>query len=177
MNERTADTGLVGMWIFLGSTTVLFAALTFSYAMLRVQGPPWSAVLPVGRALVSTAVLVGSSALLSAGQGRLARAQPGGAACLAGALAAGLAFLVLQVLLLLAFRPAGGGLARSVVLLLAGVHAAHVIAGLLALAVASAPFFVRPPAARALTRLRLTAMFWHFVDLCWIALFVALFIL
>lgn len=163
MKQR--DLGLVGLWIFLGSTTVLFAALVFSYATLRVQCPDWravAAVLPLWRAALSTAVLFASSLLLRAG------ADGGG--YYRAALGSGWAFLAMQAWLVRDLFLAGvgleTGLARSLLALLAGVHGVHVLGGLVALTLAGAD-----PERR-----RLAALFWHFVDVSWVLMFVALFI-
>lgn len=181
-----AARSLVGMWIFLGSTTVLFCALLFCYAMLRMQNPGWSAaaggVLPLGQATASTAALCASSAALAAGLRWLGRGDERARRAVAVALALGGAFVVLQGGVLRGAWVALGrdtlieGLVRSLVLLLGGVHVAHVLAGLVALAITAVPVLRSRPRAFEVERLKLAAMFWHFVDLAWIAMFAILFL-
>lgn len=175
---RAPAAPVVALWIFLGSTTVLFAALAFAWGVLRAQSPGFDAaratLLPVGRALVSTAVLVASSVVLVAGQ------RSGARRAIGGALALGALFLVLQVGVARAVWERGtaidGGLVRSLVILVAGVHGAHVLAAMAALVWTATPVLAGARDPERLGRLALAARFWHFVDATWIALCLALFI-
>lgn len=183
-SAHTAQTAEVGLWIFLGSTTVLFGAMMFSYAMLRVQvgawPPPGSPPLPLAAGLGSTMVLALSSLFLAVGQRRLRRGIGAGPQLL-GAMAAGWLFLVLQWRIWLALVDVGASLSstvlKSVMLLLTGVHALHVLGGLFALALVIPGAVTRAHSALRRSRLGLVATFWHFVDVAWIVLFVCLFVI
>ena len=97
-----------------------------------------------------------------------------------GAIVLGSAFLGLQIkvwrdLWLAGLLPSSGQFA-SVFYGLTALHAAHVVAGLVVLGV----IFVR--ALRGVytehnvVRVRVAGMFWHFVDVVWVLMFVALYL-
>lgn len=182
---RENFTQSLGMIVALGSWAMMFGALFFVYAALRagtrVWPPPGLPVLPVGLPLVNTAVLLGSSAALVLGTRALAggrrRALPG---WVLAALVLGVVFLALQVVMwrglwLQGLVPQTGAFA-SVFYGLTALHAAHVLGGLVVLGV----IFVR--ALRGVytehnvNRVRVAGMFWHFVDVVWILMFVALYL-
>lgn len=172
---------VVGMSLFLGSGAVLFGSLLMSYAMLRAQQPVWPPAgcppPPLLMAAANTLVLAISSVSMAHAQVLAAS----GLRCV-GALCAtmtlGVLFLVLQLPVWSALQAAPQfGLMRSVFLLLAGCHALHLAAGLGALAWvlpgALAGESSRHPLA---ARVRLCAMFWHFLGVAWAALFLTVFV-
>src|SRR5262245_23024964 len=63
-----ATTGYLGMVVFLGSWAMMFAAVFFVYAVLRLRAPSWppygAARLPLGLPAVNTLVMLGSSLAL-----------------------------------------------------------------------------------------------------------------
>jgi len=175
---------LVGMAIFLGAWVMLFAALFFAYAVVRVQAgsewPPFGAPrLPRAAAAFNTSLLAASGLLLRLG---LARARRRGdpralRPWLWGAIVLGAAFLAAQIALWLAMRGRGllpsSGVYGSVFFALTGFHALHVLGGLLALAALA---LRRARAAGASLRApRLTALYWDFIALVWLVMYVAIF--
>src|SRR5687768_5715378 len=68
-----------GMVIFLGSWAMMFAALFFSYAVLRVSAPIWPAPgvarLPLGLPGINTLLLLASSRTLSVALARSKRGE------------------------------------------------------------------------------------------------------
>ncbi|MBI3890177.1 MAG: cytochrome c oxidase subunit 3 [Candidatus Wallbacteria bacterium] len=174
--ELDDATALVGMSLFLGSAAVLFGSLLMSYAMLRTQQPSWSAPAPLALATVNTLALACSSVALALAE-RRAREGARAAAPLALTMALGLAFLAGQLGVWRNLGAPAAGLLRSVFILLAGSHAAHLAAAIAALAWAFPAVRQAPCSAAALRRLRLSAMFWHFLGAAWAALFVTLFLL
>ncbi len=171
------ETARLGLWLFLASEALLFAALIGSYLFLRtgVREFP-GADGHLDRLLVggNTLALVASSltlgrALRSAG--RAARTR-----WLAATLLLGAAFLALQVHEYAGLL--GQGLAPrtnlfwSCFFVLTGVHGLHVLAGLVALAW----FGSRALAGRGALALELAASYWHFVDVVWLILFVLLYL-
>ena len=175
-----------GMVIFLGSWAMMFAALFFSHAVLRVSAPIWPPPgltrLPLLLPGINTLLLLGSSRVLA---GALAQLQHGhlrrGRRGLLWTLALGATFAALQCLV-------GVGLWRSGLRLGSGAyggtfyvltvfHLLHVIVGLGLLARLVAPLARRTPVAPSRVDSTLTAMFWHFVDAVWLLTFVALYVL
>jgi len=176
-------TSYVGMVIFLGSWAMLFAALFFSYALLRARSPSWpppgDPPLPVLLPGLNTLVIGASSLAVvrgvrAFGLGRRRRAA--GALALGAAL--GAVFLALQGVVWAGAWRAGllpsGGPYGSVFYALTAFHALHVLAGLLALAALAARVLAGPGPGR--TRVRLWAMFWHFVGAVWCALYAAVYL-
>lgn len=156
--ERRRIDGLVGLAIFLGATTMLFAALLLAYAVLRAQAvswpPPGTPPFPRLGAGAVGVLLVAACLCLRAARPRLA-------------LACGAAFLVGQVALwrhlVSAHLGPGAGPLGDVFFALTGFHALHVAAGLIVLAGAG---------ARA-RRPRLVTLYWDFVLAVWLVIYAA----
>jgi heme/copper-type cytochrome/quinol oxidase subunit 3 len=181
--DGAEDTARLGMVLFLGSWAMLFASLFFAYGVLRVRQPTWpppgTPALPTLLPLLNTAVLAWNAMALQRALGasrRGAAAQT--VARLWEALFLGSVFLLLQVLLWTAMARAGLALSDSslaaVVYGLTGVHAVHVVLGLLGLAwllVAT-----RTGQRKAAIRLRVCVRYWHFVFVAWLAMYLLLFV-
>ena len=179
------DTDYVGLVVFLGSWTVMFAALFFGYALYRVGAhgawpPPEFGMVPLWLPLMNTGVIVASSVALERARRRL----PGGdligyrrllAQC--GAFAA--LFVGLQVWLWTDLWTAGvtlqGGQYGTYMYVMTAFHALHVLVGLGFLGWLG----WQSRSARAVAcagRARLVAIYWHFVGVAWLLLFVLLFV-
>lgn len=181
---ESRKTHFVGMVMALASWTMLFASLFFAYAVLRMSASTWppdgAARLPRLLPALNTVVLLLSSVALWRGT-RTAGERPGR---LIGALyqtiGLGTLFLVLQMTVWAplwrhGFR-ADSGIYGSLFYGLTAFHALHVAAGLCAL------LWIVPGArdGRYLSArqnpVRLTAMFWHFVDVVWVLMFVVVYL-
>jgi heme/copper-type cytochrome/quinol oxidase subunit 3 len=146
----------VGLVIFLGATAMLFAALLLAYAIVRSEAPSWPPAgappFPRGAAAANTLALVAASLALRHGRAR-------------AAFAFGAAFLVAQTLLwrhLVAIHLGpSAGVWGEVFFALSVLHALHVFAGLVALALTGA------------RRLRLLTIYWDFVLVIWAVVYVA----
>jgi len=171
------------MIIFLGSWAMMFAALFFAYALVRLRAPAWpppdQPALPVLVPGLNTVVIAASSAAVvlavrahALGRHRRASIGLGVAACL-GAL-----FLGLQILVWVGVWRAGllpsGGPYPSAFYALTAFHALHVLVGLAALGVLA--IHARPPRGTTRSAVRLWGMFWHFVGAVWLALYVAVYL-
>lgn len=183
---RNDATAWIGMLIFLGSWAMMFAALFFSYGMLRarmdVWPPPELPALPRLLPAVNTLVIAASSfalqgALQSARRGKISTILP----AILATLFLGILFVGLQLLLWTGLWKAGlrpdGGPYPSVFYALTVVHAAHVAVGLLGLS-----YCAIRAGAGAFTPvrnvgLRLWTAYWHFVGAVWLLLFLTVFVL
>lgn len=189
--EVRPDTGLtnpkLGIWLFLASEVMLFGSLFASYVLLRVGAPSWpdqSAVLSVPLASLNTVILIASSmtmvlALGAARDGTVAAYRRYMGLTLLG----GVLFLIVK-----AFEYGdkfAHGLLPStdnflgLYFTLTGLHAIHVIAGLVVNAYLWGPgvrlwYRDRP---RFANRIEIAGLYWHFVDLVWIFLFPVLYLL
>lgn len=184
--EESRRTSFVGMVMALASWTMLFGSLFFAYAILRLRAGTWPPdgveALPRLLPLVNTLVLLLSSAVLVRGVRAEADARLGALlGALKGTLALGSLFLVLQLAVWVPLWRSGftlaSGVYGSIFYALTVFHALHVLAGLVALAV------LVPGARKGRYRsgrqsaVRLSAMFWHFVDAVWVVMFVAVYLL
>jgi cytochrome c oxidase subunit 3 len=167
--------GKIGMWTFLATDAMGFAALLVSYAVLRVHADDWPDAherLDILQAALMTAALVTSSFTMTLAA-RAARAGRDGARTgwLLATLGLGGAFLGGQAAeyghLLEGARPMGlrTDTFSGTFYALTGYHGLHVLAGLLVLV-----FLLVAGRGRA-RAVEVAAIFWHFVDLAWIPIF------
>lgn len=166
------------MWVLIVSELAVFGAGLLAYLALRLGDPvgfaeAQSHLHRLG-AGVNTMVLVTSGwlAALAAGAaeaGRRLRLR----ACLALAILLGAVFLVLKMQEYAGLWAQGIGFETHVFytfhLLLTGFHAAHVLAGMVLLALVAV--LATPRAVEA------GAAFWHMVDLVWVLLFPVVYLL
>ncbi|MGO9831914.1 MAG: heme-copper oxidase subunit III [Myxococcaceae bacterium] len=182
---RGEDTAWLGMFIFLGSWAMMFAALFFSYGVLRLRQsswpPPGTPPLPQLLPLVNTAVLALNSlvlqrALNGARRGEQSRAVTG----LVEGLVLGSVFVALQVVLWTALFKSGlaldDGSLAAVVYGLTGFHALHVLVGLLGLGLLLPAVLRGTLNAARNNRLRLWVMYWHFVGVVWLTMYLLIFV-
>jgi len=172
--------GKVGMWWFLASEIMMFGGLIASYIVFRLGGSGWheaSAHVSVTLGAVNTLILLTSS--LTVVQA-FAAAEPENAPALRRFLGltilGGLAFLGIKAIeytteIRAGFTP-GAGIFWSFYYTMTGLHALHVLAGI----VLNAILFL---AARVRTqrRVELAGLYWHFVDVVWIFLFPLLYLM
>jgi heme/copper-type cytochrome/quinol oxidase subunit 3 len=174
------------MSIFLGSWAMMFGALFFAYAQLRLRAAAWPSpgepALPLLGPALNTAVVVASSITLQRALAALHCGQISGfrrrmlATLVLGAGFTGLQLLVAASLWARGLRP-GSGLLGSVFYLLSGFHLLHVVVGLGLLAWLLAPALRRGARLPAGLPVRLAARFWHFVAAVWLLLFASLYVL
>jgi heme/copper-type cytochrome/quinol oxidase subunit 3 len=175
------STGLWGMLTLITTVAALFAYLLFSYFYVATQAPgqwPPSGPPRLMLASINTCVLLASSACVwwadrAAAKGAHGRTLLG----LAGSIVLGILFVGLQ---LVEWRGKSFSLVTdpygSLFFTITGFHMVHVIVGILMLAVllvwtAAGLFTPRRHAA-----LSIGALYWHFVDAVWLAVFSALYL-
>lgn len=180
--ESLPGASTMAMYWLLATLGVLFVSSVAFYLLMRVRltdwPPPGAPPLPV-MLWLSTFVLIGSSmtmhyALHSVRQGRMGGLKLG----LGVTFAAALAFLVLQVLAwtpLLAFQAQSqANLYKLAFVMLAGLHAAHVVGGLIPLGIVSAAAARNAYTAQLHLPVKHVAMYWHFLDAVWVIIFIVL---
>ena len=169
----------LGLWMFLGTVTMLFAAFASAY-IVRRSASDWHAARLPAILWVNTLILGASSAAVEAAAHFARRRQwrPAGAS-MAGALALGKVFLLGQIAAWRQMVDAGVYLPTnphsSFFFMLTGAHAVHVVAALMVLSIGTLAIRSahRDPLAW-LARLGLCRTFWHFLGGVWLFLFTLL---
>lgn len=154
---------MVGLFIFLGATAMLFAALLLAYAILRAQAPVWPPAgtppFPRGAATANTVVLLAATLALRAAR-TTNRRWPALAAAALAAMFLALQGALWRHLVATHLGPSAGALG-DVFFALSAFHALHVLGGLIVLV-----------ATRA-RRLHLLTIYWDFVLIVWIVIYLA----
>lgn len=174
-----------GFWIFLLSDIIIFATFFAGYAVLSHEtagGPTGSELFDLNRVGIQTFLLLTSS--FTCGLGSLATYRRDMAWTQIWLFATGLlgaAFLFLEVQEFVEMVAEGAGPSRSAFLsafyAVVGCHGLHVSAGLLWLGTMMAQLFFkgfRPDIER---RLLCFNLFWHALDIVWIAVFTIVYLL
>ena len=179
--ERRSDTGVsnttLGLWLFLASEVMLFGALFSAYALLRVSAPAW----PSGRTVLDPALGGLNTLVLLAATMALwrARAQGGDWPRRMLWLSTACAVVFLSIKAFEYRAEIRHGSLPSVNTFLAtyftltGLHALHVIGGIVANIWTLAG---RAGDAMAANRLKLVSLYWTFVDAVWIVIFVLMYL-
>lgn len=165
---------VLGMIIFIVTEIMFFAALMSAHTIARAaaMGGVWPPAgqprLPVERTAFNTAILLLSGLLLFIA-GRRARAGYEKAlAYLAGAIAAGISFVLLQGVEWVALLREGLTMQSSThgafFYLIVGAHALHAV---VAIAVLTAIYFPMRRGTLAPSTFAATRLFWYFVVLLW----------
>lgn len=172
------------MWLAIGSMIMVFAGLTSAYVVRQGAGDWFSIVLPQVF-WVSSAVIIFSSVTINLALWNFRKNK-----ITNGVLFLGITFIL--GLLFAWFQFAGWGeltqngiylvhakgqtslVSGSFIYLLSGLHMAHLAGGLIALIIT----FIRALMGRYgqtnVHGVRLTAIYWHFLDALWIYLFLFL---
>jgi cytochrome o ubiquinol oxidase subunit 3 len=174
-----------GFWIFLLSDIVMFSAFFATYAVLvgdTAGAPDGRQLFDLRNVELETACLLASSftcGISSIG----ARLQNG--LWFYGAMAAtfvlGAAFLGLEIKEFAGMVARGAGPTRSAFLsaffTLIGCHGLHITAGLMWLLTMMAQVFAKGYRADILRRVLCFNLFWHALDIIWVALFTVVYLM
>jgi cytochrome o ubiquinol oxidase subunit 3 len=174
-----------GFWIFLLSDIVMFAALFAAYAVLvhaTAGGPAGAQLFNQTSVALETACLLVSS--YTCGLMSLAiTSQRRAATYLFAAITfvLGAAFLYLEVREFADMIARGATPQRSAFLsaffALVGCHGLHVTAGLIWLAVMMAQVMIKGFRPTVQRRLQCFSLFWHALDIIWVALFTVVYLM
>ena len=184
VGDEPMTNGLWGMVFFIFSEIMFFSGLIAAYLALRQDTLVWApgnGAEPLGaelRPIFFTFVLLGSSipmqiAAVAIRSGNRRLLQWG----MLVTILLGGAFLINQGLEWAAADfGIGDGPYGATFYLLTGFHGAHVLGGLLFICVLWARALIGHFDAHRNTAVEAAAMYWHFVDVVWIALFTLLFV-
>jgi cytochrome o ubiquinol oxidase subunit 3 len=174
-----------GFWIFLLSDIVMFSCFFASYAVLLGQtagGPKGSQLFDLRSVAAETALLLVSS--FTCGLASIAadmRNERWYQAAMAVTCVLGLGFLALEGREFSDLVARGAGPTRSAFLsaffTLVGCHGLHVSAGILWLLTMMAQVYAKGFRADICRRLLCFALFWHALDIIWVAIFSVVYLL
>lgn len=182
--------GMLSMIFFIGSEIMLFGSLFAGYFFVRFnvadEWPPRNAAgepfeLPILLTGLNTAILVASSFTVHWGEHRLRHYndRKGLERALWVTLLLGGTFLIIQIneYIHIGFTVRDTAFA-STFFTLTGFHGAHVFVGLTILTI----MYVRVKRARDFTPrwstpLQAGSLYWHFVDVVWVAMFATIYLL
>jgi cytochrome o ubiquinol oxidase subunit III len=174
-----------GFWIFLLSDIVMFSAFFATYAVLVGQtagGPSGRELFELRNTAIQTACLLLSS--FACGVASIG-AQAHRGSWFYGAMAAtfllGAAFIGFESREFAGLVARGAGPTRSAFLsaffTLVGCHGLHVTTGLLWLLTMMAQVFAKGYRADILRRMLCFSLFWHALDIIWVALFTVVYLM
>jgi cytochrome c oxidase subunit 3 len=164
------------LWIGLGSIIMMFAAFTSAYIVKRDQ-PGWTTFDIPRTFWYSTAVILISSitvqlAVKSFKEREMQRYRR----FITATALLGILFIVLQLVSFnhiwktgITFRGSGAG---QFLYVIAGLHAVHVLGGVIALLVLFFKAFNQKIRSYNSVPVEVASTYWHFVDLLWIYLFI-----
>ena len=181
---RTGRTQL-GFWIYLMTDCVVFGSLFATYAVLRNNtfgGPSGADIFEMPFVLVETMILLTSSFLCGiamlaarAGNRKLMLILFGLTFLL------GVSFLAMELYEFTNLVHEGYSWQTSAFLssffTLVGTHGAHILMGLVWMAVMMARVVQKGLSEHSLRRLSLLALFWHFLDVIWIFIFTIVYLM
>jgi cytochrome o ubiquinol oxidase subunit III len=174
-----------GFWIFLLSDIVMFSCFFAAYAVLSGQaagGPSGAELFNLRNVAIETAFLLLSS--FACGMASIAaevRSHLWFQIAMAVTCVLGLGFLVIEFREFADLIARGAGPSRSAFLssffALVGCHGLHVSAGTLWLLTMMAQVFAKGFRADILRRFLCFALFWHALDIIWVAIFSVVYLL
>jgi cytochrome c oxidase subunit 3/cytochrome o ubiquinol oxidase subunit 3 len=176
----------MGMWIFLGSDCMFFGSLIGTYLAYKgksLEGPGPHDVFNIPLTSYSAALLLASSLTmvlaLSALQHHRVKAAAG---WLAATALMGLHFVLNQVYEFWTFAVHEGlklstNLFGSSFFVLTGFHGAHVTGGVIWLLLIVSLAMRGKLDARDYTKVEVAGLYWHFVDIVWIAIFTVIYLI
>jgi cytochrome o ubiquinol oxidase subunit 3 len=174
-----------GFWIFLLSDIVMFSAFFAGYAVLSNEtagGPSGRDLFHLHTVAIETACLLLSSFTCGvASIGARAHNDLMYYGSMAVTAVLGAAFLLLEAREFAGMVAVGAGPTRSAFLsaffTLVGCHGLHVTLGLLWLLTMMAQVFAKGYRADILRRVLCFSLFWHTLDIIWVALFTVVYLM
>jgi cytochrome c oxidase subunit III len=186
------DTGLynakLGIWLFLASEVMLFGGLFSAYIMLRLSDPNWAnygqSALNVPLATLNTAVLITSSITMVMSWVSLKLKDIKKYSFYMGlTLLCSFGFLIIKYFEYTAkfehgLYPSTNNF-LAIYFTITGLHGLHIIGGIFVNGYLFGPgksMWLSEP-ERFTNRIEVAGLYWHFVDLVWIFVFPALYLL
>ncbi|HUF68107.1 MAG TPA: cytochrome c oxidase subunit 3 [Longimicrobiales bacterium] len=179
------DTWKLGFWIFLGSETLFFGSMISTYMVYKhesVAGPMPTDVLNIPLTSISTFVLLMSSLAMVIALDMVQRAKRRAALFwIMAVVVLGSIFLGFQAYEFTHFYHIGltlqTNLFGSTFFVLTGFHGAHVTIGVIWLLILFMDQLRGRLGPHNALRLEIAGLYWHFVDIVWIAIFTLIYLI
>ena len=174
-----------GFWLYVMSDLVLFAAIFATYIVLShnyAGGPTGKDLFHLPYVFAETLLLLFSSATYGLAMLALHEDKKNKVLTwLVVTFLLGLGFVVMEINEFLNLILEGNGPARSGFLsaffTLVGTHGAHVICGLIWMAVMTGQVISKGLCAPVQSRLLRLSIFWHFLDIVWVGVFTVVYLM
>ncbi|MEO6406706.1 MAG: heme-copper oxidase subunit III [Ferruginibacter sp.] len=162
------------LWVGIGSILMMFAGLTSAYIVKRNQANWAGFDLPQAFIYSTVIILASSGTLWMALKAFKERLMPRYRTLMAVTLVLGIVFIALQVFGFMQLIGQGvtlkGNVSYSFLYVIVGLHALHVLGGIIALIVMSLKAFSSKERNYSIIPVELVSTYWHFVDILWIYL-------
>ncbi len=183
------DAALLGMMLFIASEVMFFAALFGAYFNAKATLPVWppkgyeDILQPIPVPLIATAILLTSSLTMQWATSRIRKGDRTGLnRALAVTLILGVIFLAIQLydyweLLTVEGFGIDSGIYGTLFYTMTGFHGAHVLGGVIGLAVILSRGLAGQFTKRHHVAVEAVHYYWHFVDVVWVLLFLVLYVM
>jgi cytochrome c oxidase subunit 3 len=179
------DTWKLGFWTFIGSETLFFGSFIATYMIYAgrsITGPYPHEILDIPLTTISTFVLLMSSLAMVLALAAVQQANRKGALIwLLTTAGLGMVFLGFQAYEFTHFYHEGltlsSNLFGSSFFILTGFHGAHVTIGVIWLLILWLQAAAGRLGPRDALKVEIAGLYWHFVDVVWIAIFTLIYLL
>lgn len=176
---------ILGFWLFLGGETVLFGSLFATFLALRksvMGGPTEQELFSLPLVAVATFLLLTSSLTsVFAVQAMHRHDRKGTQNWLIATVVLGLLFLGLEIYEFTHYVSMGHAFSTSAFssafYTLVGFHGAHVIFGIVWIALVIGQLMVKGLTVVTAPKVYITGLYWHFVDLVWVFIFTVVYLM
>jgi len=166
------------LWVAIGSILMMFAGLTSAYIVKRNQANWTSFEIPMMFWISTAAIVLSSLAIVAANKAFRAREISKYRSLMFVTMILGVLFIVFQTIGFKQLWDAGLTLQKNVaysfLYVIVGLHALHVIGGVIALVVMTLKAFSNKTRVYSSVPLEVMSTYWHFVDVLWIYLLIFL---
>ncbi len=166
------------LWVGIGSILMMFAGLTSAYIVKRNQAGWVTFNLPAAFWYSTAAIILSSVVLYMASAAFKERAMSRYRVLMACTMILGILFIVLQLIGFKQLWNNGitltGNVSYSFLYIIIGIHAAHVLGGIVTMIVMSLNAFRSKIKSYSTVPIDLISTYWHFVDILWIYLLIFL---
>ncbi len=166
------------LWVAIASILMMFGGLTSAYIVKRNQANWQTFDLPIAFWISTVIVICSSITMMLALRSFKERQMSQYRMLMIATMVLGVAFIALQIIGFQQLWAKGitlqGNVSYSFLYIIVGLHALHVVGGVIALIVMSLMAFSRSKRVYTAVPLEIMSTYWHFVDILWLYLLVFL---